>query len=249
MRDSFIFYGSYVKALEELPPEGFKKIILAVADYALNDIQPDLDGVNKMAFNFMQPVIDSNNKKWDETRKKRAESGRNGGLAKQANARNAKQNKQSPANQAVNVNGNVDVDANVDVNISIKNKVNETTSSYSLLDREPKNDIERVNKQWLLNYKELFGSLPVNPAWKQTTPLIKTAISQIGIGKVINALNTAKQDKFCLEAGYVLKTIMAGNVISRLVNSKSVISEIKKHKISRDNILSEKVASYFKEAV
>ena len=109
MRDSFVFYRSFINAIEELPPEEFKKIILATANYALNDIQPDIDGVNKMAFNFMQPVIDSNNKKWDETRKKRAESGRKGGQAKQANARNAKQNL---ANQAVNVNGNVDVNVN-----------------------------------------------------------------------------------------------------------------------------------------
>jgi hypothetical protein len=50
--------------------------------------------------------------------------------------------------------------------------------------------------------------------------LVKKALKQAGLEKVLGALKTARQDKFCLEAGYILKTIMSGNVLSRLINAK-----------------------------
>jgi hypothetical protein len=51
--------------------------------------------------------------------------------------------------------------------------------------------------------------------------LVSKALKQAGIEKVLQALDTAKKDKFCLESGYILKIIMSGSVISRLVNTKS----------------------------
>jgi predicted nucleic acid-binding Zn-ribbon protein len=119
MRDSFIFYRSFIKAIEDQPSDNFKEIIMAATSYALDGIKPELmDGSLKMAFNFMKPVIDSNNDRWETTRAKRAESGRQGGLAKVANARFAKQTKQNlakVANLAVDVDESVDVTVDVDV--------------------------------------------------------------------------------------------------------------------------------------
>jgi hypothetical protein len=89
-----------------------------------------------------------------------------------------------------------------------------------LLHREPENDLERVNKRWLENYIILFQCEPIEPRWDISSPLITKAIKQYDLEKVLNALNTAMQDSFCLEAGYILKTIMAGNVINRLINAK-----------------------------
>jgi len=89
---------------------------------------------------------------------------------------------------------------------------------FELLSREPKNDIERVNKKWLENYIAIYGNQPLEPDWKITSPLIKKIISQVGVKKLLDALDTAKNDKFCLEAGYILKTIVAVNTITRLMN-------------------------------
>lgn len=119
MRDSFIFYRSFVQAIEDTPPDDFKAIVLAASEYALDGVEPDFsNGLLKMAFSFMKPLIDSNNSKWEEIRKKRVESGRLGGARTgNQNARKNKQNNQmleKQAKQAVDVNGNVDV--NVDVN-------------------------------------------------------------------------------------------------------------------------------------
>jgi hypothetical protein len=94
----------------------------------------------------------------------------------------------------------------------------ESQKPIALLSREPKNDLERVNKKWLENYIALHGSQPINPSWNITAPLISKAIKQVGVDKVLKALDTAMKDKFCLDSGYMLKIIMSGNVISRLVN-------------------------------
>jgi hypothetical protein len=90
------------------------------------------------------------------------------------------------------------------------------------LDREPKNDLERVNKKWLENYLAVFGNEPINPRWDLSSPLVKKALKQAGLEKVLGALETACQDKFCLESGYILKIIMSGNVLSRLINARPI---------------------------
>jgi hypothetical protein len=87
-----------------------------------------------------------------------------------------------------------------------------------LLGREPKNDQERVNKKWIENYLAIYGNEPINPRWDLSSPLVKRAIKQAGVEKVLAALDVARSDEFCLKAGYILKVIMSGNVISRLIN-------------------------------
>jgi hypothetical protein len=88
------------------------------------------------------------------------------------------------------------------------------------LDREPKNDLESVNKKWLENYIAIFGNEPINPRWDVSSSLVSKVLKQAGLEKTLNALDTAMDDKFCLDAGYLLKVIMSGNVISRLINAK-----------------------------
>jgi len=93
----------------------------------------------------------------------------------------------------------------------------EKTGSYALLDRDPRNNKELVEKTWLTNYRNLYNTLPISPAWGISAPLIKRAIDHAGIYTVIEALNHAMEDAFCLKAGYNLKTIMSGAMISRLI--------------------------------
>jgi hypothetical protein len=125
-----------------------------------------------------------------------------------------------------------------------QNKIKqEFPKRIALLDREPKNDIERVNKKWLENYITLYGNQPINPRWDLSSSRVSNVLKQCGIEKTLKALDTAMKDKFCLESGYILQTIMSGNVISKLVNSPIK----QKHGISTDNIPPEKVAGYFRE--
>ena len=138
-------------------------------------------------------------------------------------------------------------DSDIDIRLRHRHNNIPQQKRIALLDREPKNDMERINKKWLENYIAIHKNQPINPAWNITTPLVSKAIKQAGIEKVLQALDTAMQDEFCLKAGYMLKVIMSGNVISRLIN-KPLSPGHQKHRIATDDIPPEKIAEYFKEA-
>ena len=79
-KDSFVLFRSFFQAIEEQPPDAFKKIVLSVAAYALDGVNPNLNDITlKMVFNFVKPIIDSSNKRWEETRIQRSEAGKLGG--------------------------------------------------------------------------------------------------------------------------------------------------------------------------
>jgi hypothetical protein len=114
----------------------------------------------------------------------------------------------------------IDIDSDIDNNLPQKNDFPKPSKKIGLLDREPKNDIERVNKTWLENYIAIFGNEPISPRWDLSSPLVSKALKQAGLEKVLGALEAARNDKFCRETGYILKTIMSSNVLSRLINTK-----------------------------
>lgn len=90
MTDGFVFYRSFAEALQGIPAEQFKDIVLALSSYALDGIEPDnLDAIPKALFTLMRPQIDAN--------AKRREAGRKGGEAnaKQIEA-SVKQNEATP---------------------------------------------------------------------------------------------------------------------------------------------------------
>jgi hypothetical protein len=146
--------------------------------------------------------------------------------------RDRKKNKKIPVEKDKIPAENTEIPAEKD-KIPAENDINETKLNetkqtkqtdppkrITLLDRDPKSDLERVNKKWLENYIAIFGNQPINPRWDLSSPLVKRAIKQAGLEKVLHALETARQDRFCLESGYILKIIMSGNVLSRLINAK-----------------------------
>lgn len=93
-----------------------------------------------------------------------------------------------------------------------------------LMEREPVNDIERVEKKYLQNYRHLHdvGKMtlqePVVP-WQKAVVLIKACLASAGLEKTCEALDKAMQDSWILSTGYALTTILSGNVFSRLMNA------------------------------
>ena len=57
---SFIFYGSFHEATQELNDAEYGALMRAINEYALNDVLPELKGVLKMAFLLIKPQIDAN---------------------------------------------------------------------------------------------------------------------------------------------------------------------------------------------
>ena len=105
MRDSFIFYRSFYEACRELDAEEFKTTICALSEYALNGKEPQIKGAAKALFTIMKPIIDANNKRY--------ENGKKGGRPK---------TKQEPNNNQdeTNIEPNVNVNVNDNVNVNYK---------------------------------------------------------------------------------------------------------------------------------
>lgn len=107
MRDSCVFYRSFLDAIELLPKKyqlGFYK---ALFNYALNDEPPkDLGGGAAALFKALQPQIDANNRKF--------ENGKKGGRPKnnQDETKPKPNNNQSITKPKPNVNVNVNVNGN-----------------------------------------------------------------------------------------------------------------------------------------
>ena len=50
MRDSFVFYRSFFEAIEQAEAETQLKLYRAIADYALNGVEPEFAGMAKIAW-------------------------------------------------------------------------------------------------------------------------------------------------------------------------------------------------------
>ena len=106
-KDNILINLDDYQAVRNFSNEDAGKLFHTICRYSLGEEIGDLEGKIQVAFNFFKNRLDKYRKKWEKTRKARIESGKLGGLAKQANANFAKQNKQTVANVAVSDNVNV----------------------------------------------------------------------------------------------------------------------------------------------
>ena len=122
---SIVIYKSWKKPLRKLSLEQKGRIFDALLDFP---DPPNFEDDQKleMAWDFMSEAVESNSKKWNEKREKRAAAGRKGAevtngkrqqnAANPANADFDEQKQQNAANPAVSVNGNVNGNGNGNVN-------------------------------------------------------------------------------------------------------------------------------------
>jgi hypothetical protein len=108
----------------------------------------------------------------------------------------------------------------------------EKTKKAPLREREPVNDMERVEKVYLLNWDTLYSQGKVKAAnpvvnWNQTRKLLKSRFENLDVELIIQALNNALNDEWVLNSGYSLGIMLSASVLNRLINSKSSGSEEK----------------------
>ena len=65
-----MLYRNQVEALEELPPEQFKAAMMAICRYALDDIEPDGDPIVVAIWKMCKPLIDKNNKNYENGKRR-----------------------------------------------------------------------------------------------------------------------------------------------------------------------------------
>ena len=113
-KDNILINLDDYQAVRNFSNEDAGKLFHTICRYSLGEEIGDLEDKIQVAFNFFKNRLDKNRKNWEKTRNERIKSGTLGGLAKQANANFAKQNKQTVANVAVS--DNVNVSDSVSVN-------------------------------------------------------------------------------------------------------------------------------------
>lgn len=92
-----------------------------------------------------------------------------------------------------------------------------------LAEREPLNDIERVEKVYLRNYSQLHGLGIIRMEkpiinWAASRKITKDAIRKYGVGVVLEAVRKSMNSRFCINNGYTLTTILSAGVLAGLVN-------------------------------
>ena len=132
-KNSFIVYAADIKeTLDKLTDDQVAELFRGMVDYQITGEAPEFSGVLEFAFIPIRQQMDRDNTKWERTREKRVESGRQGGIrsgevrkakaeseANEASASKSKQTKQNEANEAVNVNVNVNDNVNVNGNVNV----------------------------------------------------------------------------------------------------------------------------------
>lgn len=130
-RNSFIFYKSFLDAIDDLPENNQAHIYQAIARYGIYGEAPDLDKWEAAIFKLICPQIDANNKRYEngckgaEHGQKGAEYGHLGGRPKkkkalQCNADATDFEQITPQNPPENP-------RNVNVNDNVNDNVNGTT--------------------------------------------------------------------------------------------------------------------------
>jgi uncharacterized phage protein (TIGR02220 family) len=133
-KDNILINLDDYQAVRNFSNEDAGKLFHTICRYSLGEEIGDLEGKIQVAFNFFKNRLDKYRKKWEKTRKARIESGKLGGLAKQANANFAKQNEQTLANLPVNVSDSVSVSVGVnDIKNSVNNIKNKASPSDAII--------------------------------------------------------------------------------------------------------------------
>ena len=117
LKKTFVFYHDWKNMIEVMSNEDAGELLKNILSYVNEQKTTSENPIVNLALAHIKPMIDKDLEKWDETRKKRIEYGKKGGLAKaKQNVANAKQNVAVNDNVNVNVNDNVNVN-NTSINI------------------------------------------------------------------------------------------------------------------------------------
>lgn len=109
MRDSVVFYRSFYDAIKNIPEADQLKVYTAIMEYAMNDVQPEIDGIALAIFLLVKPQIDANNKRYENGKKPKV---------KQAVSKSEASCKQNESKSEANVN----VKENEKENVNVKEK-------------------------------------------------------------------------------------------------------------------------------
>ena len=111
-RKSIVVFTDWREKFARLSDEQFGHLMRMCLDYAIDDtVEESPDPMVQLSFEVLKSALDANFSKWDESKRRRQEAGRKGGLAKSSNAKQSQamlsNAKQDVAMPSVTVTGTV----------------------------------------------------------------------------------------------------------------------------------------------
>lgn len=114
-------------------------------------------------------------------------------------------------------------------NSSLPKKIKEPKKP--LREREPINDMERVEKVYLQNWDFLYSQNFVKTTdpvvnWTKTRKLLKDHFEKLKPEVIIQALNKGMKDEWIVSKGYSLEIMLSAAVINRLINTSPSTADV-----------------------
>lgn len=180
MRDSIVFYKSFIDALKELPDNDRLELYDAIFDFGIYGNEPKLSGIKSAVFTLIRPQIEANNRKYEngvkggrpknqiETKPKpnnnqsitKTKPNDNQTITKAKPKHNQTITKPKP-NDNVNVNdnekgnGNVNASGSDDISLSLLSYLNNKTgSSYRMNDQIRETIEQRISEGYTIEQLE-----------------------------------------------------------------------------------------------
>jgi hypothetical protein len=160
-------------------------------------------------------------------------------MPKMANDSNCQENEKNMAKMHdLDLDSEFDSDSDINSSGSAESGGNKTPSpkpkKLPLREREPVNDMERVEKAYLTNWDALYSQGKVKTAepiirWGQIRKQLKDHFVKLKPEQIIQAINNGLKDERIMNDGYSLSTILTAWVLNRLINATQKESSISRH--------------------
>lgn len=149
MKESFIFYDSFLNAIDELDKETQLEVYQAITHYALRGEESSLNGVAKAIFHLIKPQIDANNKRYED--------GCKGGRPKKEKTTGFENEKPLVLGNGTFEKPNVNVNENVNENVLSYESKEKKESELFLNSNSEKVDLFVLADKVKQEYKAVIG--------------------------------------------------------------------------------------------
>ena len=213
-KDSFVLYTKYIDTFKELTDEQAGKLIKVILEY-VNDMNPEPEGLIKIAFIPIKQKLKEDLVKWKEEKEKRSLAGRKGMESRYSNVNKEITNDNNVSkcynktnnvkNELTNLTDNVNVYVNVNDNVLNNNNniiTNNTITNNIIISVElPLIDgtLYQISEDKVKEWQQVYQALDVKnelekmKCWLNANP--KNRKTRKGVERFIVAWLNRSQDK------------------------------------------------------
>ena len=211
-KDSFVLYTKYIDTFKELTDEQAGKLIKVILEY-VNDMNPEPEGLIKIAFIPIKQQLKEDLVKWKEEKQKRSEAGKKGMESRYSNVNKELTNDNSVSkcynktnnvkNELTNLTDNVNVYVNDNVFNNNNNIItNNTITNNIIISVELPlidNTLYQISEEKVNEWQQVYQAIDVKnelekmKCWLNANP--KNRKTRKGIERFIVAWLNRSQDK------------------------------------------------------